>query len=89
MAASNSTGRNSFVLGSFESRTRPPRPFTYYFYRIFISTWLPSLSLSLSLLHEDIVFARSVALEGRGRDSWLDACPTIPSILRKDSCYSC
>lgn len=48
MAASNSTGRNSFVLGSFESRTRPPRPFTYYFYRIFISTWLPSLFLFLS-----------------------------------------
>lgn len=50
MAASNSTGRNSFVFGSFESRTRPPRPFTYYFYRIFISTWLPSLSLSLPSL---------------------------------------
>lgn len=39
MAALNSTGRNSFVFGVLlrVGGTRPPRPFTYYFYRIFIS----------------------------------------------------
>lgn len=60
MAALNSTGRNSFVFGVLRvGGTRPPRPFTYYFYRIFISLWPSSLSFLLHPRTSHFFFARA------------------------------
>lgn len=69
MAALNSTGRNSFVFGVLPrvGGTRPPRPFTYYFYRIFIS-----ICPSSPPPPADISFFFFFCAQPEGRDSWLD-----------------